>query len=137
MAHLLLVEDDHDVGEILADMLGHEGHVVRTAHDGEEGMRALGTGPVDAVVLDVEMPVLDGPGMAHRMLIENCGLEQIPVILVSGVVDLPRVAASVGTPYYLAKPFSLPDLLQMIERAVRERVAPGQASLSRIGPDGR
>jgi ActR/RegA family two-component response regulator len=46
------------------------------------------------------------------------------VILLSGVVDLAAVAADVGTPYYLAKPYDLTDVLRIMERALTERIAP-------------
>jgi FixJ family two-component response regulator len=46
------------------------------------------------------------------------------VILLSGVMDLPLVAAEVGTPYYLAKPYRIDALLALVERALVERRAP-------------
>ena len=78
----------------------------------------------DLVVLDVEMPVLDGPGMVTRMLVEDAGRERIPVVLVSGVVELSSVAERVGTPYALAKPFDPTALLALASQALRERRPP-------------
>jgi hypothetical protein len=45
--------------------------------------------------------------MAARMFVENLGRENIPIVIVSGSEGLPATAASVGTPYYLPKPFAL------------------------------
>jgi FixJ family two-component response regulator len=78
----------------------------------------------DAILLDVEMPLLDGPGMANRMFVENMGRENIPVILVSGVANLAQVADQVGTPYALAKPYSEEALALLLEEALRERALP-------------
>jgi DNA-binding NarL/FixJ family response regulator len=50
-----------------------EGHVVRVANDGEAGLRLLDESRPDAIVLDVEMPRLDGPTMAYRMFVHNAG----------------------------------------------------------------
>jgi DNA-binding response OmpR family regulator len=124
MADLLIVDDDLDMGELLGEALAQQGHQIRIAYDGEAGLRELALRQPDAVLLDVEMPVLDGPGMAYQMLVRNCGLETIPVILLSGVVDLDRVAARVGTPYFLAKPYALGEVTALCDRALAERTPP-------------
>jgi DNA-binding response OmpR family regulator len=124
MADLLLVDDDADIAETLSEFLRDQGHHVRVAGNGEEGLRLLDQGLPDVALLDVEMPVLDGPRMAHRMFLEDLGRERVPILFLSGVADLDRVAAHLGTPYYLPKPFSIDRLLQMLARALRERAAP-------------
>src|SRR6202042_2203042 len=103
MAHLLVVDDDVDVCWMMQELLEREGHVVRVANDGEAGLRLLDESRPDAIVLDVEMPRLDGPTMAYRMFVHNAGLENIPIVLLSGVHDLHATAQRVGTPYYLGK----------------------------------
>lgn len=124
MADLLIVDDDMDMAELLGEALAHRGHQIRIAHDGEAGLRELAIRMPDAVLLDVEMPILDGPGMAYEMFIRNCGLEAIPIILLSGVVDLERIAARVGTPYFLGKPYALGAVRALCERALTERTPP-------------
>jgi DNA-binding NtrC family response regulator len=124
MADLLVVDDDVDVGDSLADVLRDEGHVVRTARDGTRGLELLAERLPDAVLLDVEMPLLTGPQMAVRMFLNDCGQENIPIILQSGVKDLTAVAALVQTPYFLTKPFGLEEMLSILARALVERVAP-------------
>jgi CheY-like chemotaxis protein len=105
MAHLLLVDDDDDIVEIYAGFLRSEGHVVSTASTGEEGLRALRAAPLpDLIVLDVDMPVLGGPGMAHDMLRHDAGEENVPILLMSGREDLPEIAGRMGTRYFLRKP---------------------------------
>ncbi len=128
MAEVLIVDDDDDLAEITALALEGAGHRTRRAGDGIEGLGRLRERLPDAVVLDVEMPLLDGPGVALERLIEDAGMEQVPIVLVSGCVDLAAAAAAVGTPYVLAKPYSLGELLAMIDRAVRgERAAAPRA----------
>jgi two-component system nitrogen regulation response regulator NtrX len=124
MADLLVVDDDADVGDLLAEVLRDEGHVVRTARDGSQGLESLAERLPDAVLLDVEMPSLTGPQMALRMFLNDCGQEEIPIILQSGCKDLGAVAAVVQTPYFLSKPFTVGEMLSMLARALIERVAP-------------
>jgi DNA-binding response OmpR family regulator len=124
VATLLVVDDDYDVTEGLSEILSLEGHEVRVAHDGARGWRQLEEGLADLILLDVDLPVLDGPGLARRMYCYDRGLETIPLVLVSGVPDLPQVAVGVGTPYYLSKPYTLEALLKMVTSALAERIAP-------------
>lgn len=124
MADLLIVDDDRDVAELLGEALAHHGYHVRIAHDGEDGLRELSIRLPDVVLLDVEMPVLDGPGMAYQMFVRDLGLEAIPIVLLSGIVDLECVAARVGTPYFLGKPYSLDAIRALCERALAERTPP-------------
>ncbi len=125
MAHLLLVDDNNDLVEGLGALLRIEGHQVRTASTGEEGLQVLRAAPLpDAVVLDVEMPVLGGPGMAHEMLLHDAGGQNIPILLMSGRGDLPEIAARMGTPYFLAKTGDIGPFLELLDRALRERRAP-------------
>jgi CheY-like chemotaxis protein len=128
VAQLLVVDDDADVSDVVKDLLEGEGHTVRVAHNGQEGLDLLEHCRPSAVVLDVEMPVLDGPDMVFRMIIHNAGLERIPVVLVSGVADLPSVASRVGTPYYLSKPFDVNQFTKLVYRAIFEHVPPHPAT---------
>ena len=124
MADLLVVDDDADLAPMLADLLRAEGHEVRVAVDGIAGIRQLTERLPDLVLLDVEMPLLSGPDMAYQMFVDDCGRERIPVVLLSGVEDLDRIAACVGTPYFLTKPYLASVLLEITCRALRERRAP-------------
>ncbi len=124
MAELLIVDDDADAAEILSDVLARVGHSVRVARDGAEALEAIRERAPDCMLLDVEMPVLDGPGLAYRLVILDCMYDKIPIVLVSGVADLHRVAERVGTPYYIGKPCHLDDVLILLERALRERQPP-------------
>jgi CheY-like chemotaxis protein len=127
MANVLIVDDDADTVEATAELLESNGHKIQTGYNGEQGLKSLGAGSLpDCVVLDVDMPVLSGPGMAHRMLLHDAGQEMIPILLVSGRNDLSEIARCIGTPYFLAK--ASDDygeaLLRILEQALRERQAP-------------
>jgi DNA-binding NtrC family response regulator len=128
MAQILLVDDDDDSVELFSLFLRSRGHEVRSASTGETGLQALRSAPLpDLLVLDVDMPVLGGPGMAHQMLLHDEGEESIPILLMSGREDLPRIAAHMGTRYFLQKPADAGRFLKMLDRALRERGAPASA----------
>jgi len=128
MAHILLVDDDDDIVEIFAEFLRSEGHEVRSASTGEKGLQALRAAPLpDLLVLDVDMPVLGGPGMADKMLLHDAGEERIPILLMSGREDLPKIAAQMGTRYFIRKPADAGRFLEMLNQALQEHGAPASA----------
>jgi len=124
MADLLLVDDDLDLAETLAEFLVLDGHEVRVANNGREGLALLAERIPDLILLDVDMPVLSGPAMALEMFLHNAGLEQVPILLLSGAANLKEVARRVGTPYLLGKPAPPEVLLKALDHALLERAPP-------------
>jgi CheY-like chemotaxis protein len=130
MANVLIVDDDTETLELSAELLESAGHRVATGCSGEDGLKSLGAGLLpDCVVLDVDMPGMSGPEMAHRMRIHDAGEERIPIVLVSGRDDLSAIARRMGTPYFLRKATGDygETLLKLLERALGERRAPEAA----------
>lgn len=129
MAHLLLVDDDDDLVDALGDLLRARGHDVRSASTGEEGLEVMRAAPLpDVLVLDVDMPVLGGVGMAHRMLLHDAGEEKIPILLMSATHNLADVAREIGTPYFLAKPATIDAFVGLLDKALAERRQPSPAT---------
>ncbi|MES1157452.1 MAG: response regulator, partial [Haliangium ochraceum] len=124
MSNLLIVDDDADLVDLLRAALEDEGHSVRTALNGTRGLEMVRELHPDAVLLDVDMPVLNGPDMAYRMFIDDCGEDDIPILLLSGARDLRQVAEEVGTPYYESKPYRVDEVLGILHRLLIERRRP-------------
>ena len=124
VAIFLIVDDDRDIVEMLRQLLILEGHTVLTAYSGQDGIDALRTCRPDAILLDVEMPILSGPDMAYRMFEHNCGDELLPILILSGASDVNLIAKRVGTPYFLCKPYKIDALLSMLDRILTEHIAP-------------
>jgi PAS domain S-box-containing protein len=115
--NILVVEDDPDVLELCADILGDLGYGVVRAGGGADALAALESGTrVDAVLTDVVMPGLSGPALAQRILAERADL---PVIYMSGYA---REAVAANPERLLRKPFSSTQLHAMLDRHL---VAPG------------
>jgi CheY-like chemotaxis protein len=136
MAFILIVEDDPDVAETLADVFAARGHTTTLAMNGREGLEAVREHVPDLILLDVEMPVMDGPAMALAVLVEDAGKELVPIIVSSGYPDLPAVAARVGTPYAISKPCRPAELWALVDRALTERhpPRPPHATVAHAGP---
>lgn len=130
MASVLIIDDDLDGAEALAEIMRAEGHDVRVGYNGQEGLWLVHERIPDLVLLDVEMPVLDGPGMAYQMFLQDMGLEGVPIVFLSGVPNLREVAAAAGTPYFLGKPYRYDWIVALVERALAERIAPHPPSLA-------
>jgi DNA-binding NtrC family response regulator len=126
---LLVVDDDHDLADCLAELLEEEGFKVRTARNGREGLRRIAERQPDLVLLDVEMPLLTGPEMSYEMFLRDAGQETIPIVLLSGVTNLHEVAEAVGTPYFLPKPCSFEAVERLLAKALAERRAPVRTPL--------
>jgi two-component system, OmpR family, response regulator MprA len=123
LADVLIVDDDADLLAALTDVLAIEGYRLRGAGNGAEGLCRLSERLPDLVLLDVDMAVLDGPGMALQMSLHGQGWEKIPILLMSAGVGLSEIARRLGTPYFLAKPFSLLQLTELLTRALAEPTA--------------
>ncbi|HEX7604813.1 MAG TPA: response regulator [Polyangiaceae bacterium] len=127
MANVLIVDDDADILDASVELLESAGHRVRQGTNGAEGLESLDSGPhPDCILMDVDMPVMTGPGMAHHMLLHDAGQEKIPILLVSARDDLEELARRMGTPYFLSKtaPEYGKDLLRILDTALRERRVP-------------
>jgi len=116
----LLVVDDSEINrEVARQILGAEGAEILLAADGEEALNILGGArpPVQLVLMDVQMPTMDGY-TATRRIRELPGLEGLPVIALSaGVLEAERAAAlAAGMDAFVAKPFHVPHLLEVIRR---------------------
>ncbi len=116
MTMLLVIEDDDDVREALADVLRDAGYDVAWAADGAEAIRALRSGlRPSAILLDLMMPVMDG----YECRAEQRGdpaLASIPVIVVSADRFVERDGRAVGAAAAIAKPPAGPALLATVAR---------------------
>ena len=112
---VLIVEDEQDVAELVADVLDLEGYETSTALGEDALQQALGFRP-DVVLLDLMMPVVDGFEVARRLRRRD-ETRDIPIIVMTAMHDAPSRAAEVGTEYFLAKPFDIVELIGAVEQA--------------------
>ncbi len=111
---VLIVDDDVDIREILAEALVQEGFDVTTASDGLEGLRLLRSLRVrpSVILLDLMMPILDGYGFLEQLR-RDPSLASIPLAVVTAGhgIDRDRLGDSLEI---IPKPFDFPRLLGVI-----------------------
>jgi two-component system alkaline phosphatase synthesis response regulator PhoP len=116
----LLVVDDHEqIRSSLKRALELEGYDVVTAGSGIRALDLLATAVFDLVLLDVNMPNMDGFSVLAKMR-EIPELAAMPVIMVTGVVDSQSVVRGkkLQVSDYLVKPYRIVDLLKRVERCL-------------------
>jgi CheY-like chemotaxis protein len=119
-ATILLVDDEPDLLEIFGCWLDSNSGRLFQASNGEEALAVLRTTPIDLLVSDVRMPVMDGIALVRRLAELN---RPIPsVVFISGFGDIDqREMYSLGVEAFLQKPVSREDFIGVLKKAVAER----------------
>ncbi len=112
MTHVLIVEDDADMQEVMALTLEGAGYHVTRASNGQEALDAVERSLPDVILLDMRMPVMDGWTFAARFH-QRHGF-RVPIVVCTAAEDAPRRAREVQAAGVLSKPFELDDLLYTI-----------------------
>jgi two-component system chemotaxis response regulator CheY len=110
---ILIVDDDLDILAVERTVLADEGFSVREAHNGEEALVALEADPPAMIVLDVNMPGIDGPEFARTL---HKRLRHEPLIILTAAKDPKHEADRCNAEAFLAKPFRADDLLKLVRR---------------------
>lgn len=114
---ILVVEDQEDNLQILRDLLGSAGFEVIEATDGEQGVRAAAAERPDLILMDIQLPVLDGY-TATRRIKADPALRAIPIIVITSYAlsgDEAK-AREAGGDAYVPKPYSPRQLLAKIRQ---------------------
>jgi CheY-like chemotaxis protein len=132
---VLVADDDPDNLELLAYIMSAEGATVRTARSGREAMELLRDGKPDVLLLDIEMPVMDGYELLAAIR-SRADLRNVPAVAVTGrgyPTDKER-AFEAGFDAHMTKPFDGAALVELIEWLAapsnRRSTNPGRASAS-------
>jgi len=114
MARIMVVDDEPSVRKLVSRLLESLGHDVVEAQDGAEALARAGDAPVDMVLLDIDMPGIDGLETLRRL--RRAAPDTI-VVMVSGIQDEPRAVRALedGARDFIRKPFDLARLKEIVD----------------------
>jgi DNA-binding NtrC family response regulator len=117
---VLVVDDDPVIVELITDALHKEGYAIRRVFNGVEGLMAIAADPPALVLLDLQLPYLNGAAVLAQV---RAAHPDLPVILITAVPDQ---AQPLLEPYHvtcIAKPFDLDTLFDCVARYVQPQQA--------------
>jgi DNA-binding response OmpR family regulator len=122
MSHILIVDDDSDIKNLMEFFLKKKGYEVTTASDGNKALEVLESVTPDLIIIDMLMPGMDGVRTIEEMN-KSAQNREIPVIMVSGARDEMDLMKGLlqRSIQYIEKPFSHDKLLTIIEQMLQEK----------------
>lgn len=133
-ARILIIEDDTTLRVTVQRFLSRSGYDVRVASDGETGLSLAQERPADVVLVDLNLPGIDGLGVIARL--RESGDDSVPVVMTAYPEVRTAIAALKAGAYdYINKPFDLSDLAGLVERAAEVRQLRHEVTWRRVQGD--
>lgn len=124
MSHILVVEDEEDIAELVRYNLTAEGYRVRCAGSGEDAIRLIRSEPFDLVVLDIMLPGINGIDVAGKLKADP-KTQNIPIILLTAKSEEADIVSGLAlADDYVTKPFSPKILCARISAVLRRKSEP-------------
>jgi CheY-like chemotaxis protein len=121
MARVLVIDDEQDVVRLVLKVLSGRGHVVQAARDGASALARVRDEPPDVILLDSDLPKIDGAEVCRRIK-TDAATERIPIVMMtSSYIDIYDVGAEGGPDAFVVRPFAREVLANVIERALFRR----------------
>jgi len=132
MARELVVEDEVDLADDIADGLRDEGFAVDVSHDGTSALEKALVNRYDVVVLDRDLPGTHGDDVCRR-LVSGQSVARVLMLTAAGDLDDRVTGLRLGADDYLAKPFAFVELIARVESLVRRPPTSSNPVLARRG----
>lgn len=110
---VLIVEDDGALSAVMRETLRDDGYDADVAPDGAAALEVVRDQAPDLILVDLQLPLIDGPSFVERY--RRAVATPANILVVSGRDDAQEIAQSLGADAYLAKPFERDDLLTAVE----------------------
>ena len=120
---ILLVEDDIMLNEMITEYITSTGHAIKSVKTGNESLEILDKEKFDLLILDINLPDIDGFTILEKMHEQK---RMIPTIYISALIDIEDIsrAFDLGCFDYLKKPFHLKELTLRINKILKTRIVP-------------
>lgn len=120
---ILLLEDDLMLNEMITEYLNSTGHCIISTSDGKECLEILDKKNFDLLILDINVPNIDGLSILERLHEQK---RMVPTIYISALIDIEDIqrAFDIGCHDYLKKPFHLRELTLRINKILKTNIAP-------------
>lgn len=134
MAHILVVDDEHGIRDLLFEILNDEGHTVSLAENAAAARKARSNDVFDMVLLDIWMPDTDGVSLLKEWA--STGQLTMPVVMMSGhaTIETAVEATKLGALSFLEKPITLQKLMQAVEAGLKKSSAKLAATQAASSP---
>ncbi len=119
VGHVLVVEDNPVIGEVIATALSDEGFEVSLAWNGDQALKAMTSFRPDLVILDMWLPIMPGQTFLEVHRKSNSG--HIPVIAITASLHLAGKAKALGADEVFHKPFDLNKLVESVKKHLPAR----------------
>jgi CheY-like chemotaxis protein len=134
MNHILIVDDDQAIRDVVSDILEMSDYRVKTACNGAEALETMRVDRPAAVLLDLMMPVMNGWEFLRQYKCE-VPVAPVPVVIMSAARDASAVAGQLGAQAFLSKPFEIEAILAIVGRVAGDSSHTNVATP--IRPEGR
>jgi DNA-binding response OmpR family regulator len=128
---ILVVEDEAQLARHISSALTRRGHVPTARHDGLDALQTALDTPHDLIVLDLNLPRLDGLTVLARLRDANC-TARVLILTARSEVEHRIKGLNAGADDYLAKPFSMDELVARVEALGRRGTTPSAADLLKV-----
>ena len=125
MSKILLIENEEFLRKLYSEFLSMSKYQVETAENGKDGFDKLDSFLPDLIILDIKMPVMDGPGFLKNIK-SSIKLRDIPIIILTGVSEYVYIkeCLELGANDYVEKTTHPVDLLNKVEHLLSDEVEP-------------
>jgi putative nucleotidyltransferase with HDIG domain len=120
MAHILVVDDEESIREVVSTLLTAQGYRCSLAHNGLEGFELLQNNSFDLILSDIVMPEMDGLKLLEKVRAHN---RDVPIVMVTALHDISTAITAIraGAYDFLLKPFEKDQLYHTVRRALEHR----------------
>ena len=121
MARVLVINDEPDAVRLILKVLSGRGHVVQTVRDGASALTRVKQEPPDVILLDSDLPKIDGAEVCRRLKHDETTVDIPVVMMTSEYIDIYDVGQEAGPDAFVVRPFVREVLANVVERALFKR----------------